>query len=50
MMALVKVDTKQRKLLTILGVQDLIWIFHPEPVEEILSSNEIVSIGVAFFI
>ena len=38
-----KVDTNQRKVMVFLGNQPLIWYFHPEPVEEILSSNEIIS-------
>ena len=42
-LTLVKVDTNQRKVMTFLGNQSLIWYFHPEPAEEILSSNEIIS-------
>jgi len=42
-LTLAKVDTNQRKVMIFLGNQRLIWYFHPEPVEEILSSNEIIS-------
>ena len=42
-LTLVKVDTNQRKVMVFLGNQPLIWYFHPEPAEEILSSNEIIS-------
>ena len=38
------VDTKFRKFATVLGInQRVIWYFHPEPVEEILSSNVHIS-------
>ena len=42
-LTLVKVDTNQRKVMVFIGNQQLIWYFHPEPAEEILSSNEIIS-------
>ena len=38
-----KVDNNQRKLLLIIGNQEIIFTFHPEIAEEILSSNEIIS-------
>ena len=42
-LTLTKVDTNQRKMMAFLGNQPTIWYFHPEPAEEILSSNEIIS-------
>ena len=42
-LTIAKVDTNQRKMMVFIGNQQLIWYFHPEPVEEILSSNEIIS-------
>ena len=42
-LTLAKADTKQRKLNLFLGNQHLIWLYHPEPTEELLSSNEIIS-------
>ena len=38
-----KTDTSSRKLGTVLGNTHVIWYFHPEPVEEILSSNQHIS-------
>ena len=43
LLALLKGDIKQRKMMTIIGNKPLLWIFHPEPTEEVLSSNEIIS-------
>ena len=40
---LIKVETNQRKMMIFIGNQPVIWYFHPEPAEEILSSNEIIS-------
>ena len=40
---LIKVETNQRKVMIFLGNQPVIWYHHPEPTEEILSSNEIIS-------
>ena len=40
---LIKVETNQRKMMIFLGNQPVIWYHHPEPAEEILSSNEIIS-------
>ena len=40
---LTKVDTVRRKMATIIGFHPIIWYYHPEPVEEILSSTELIS-------
>ena len=42
LLELSKSDPKGRKIGTVLGRQ-IIWYFHPEPIEEILSSNEHIS-------
>ena len=43
LLTLCKADTSGRKLLTDIGGSPIIWYFHPEPTEEILSSNEHIS-------
>ena len=40
---LIKVENNPRKMMIFLGNQPVIWYHHPEPAEEILSSNEIIS-------
>ncbi len=42
-LCLAKVDKTSRKIATIIGGKPIIWYFHPEPAEEILSSNEHIS-------
>ena len=38
-----KCDTVKRKMATVIGFNPFIWYYHPEPVEEILSSTELIS-------
>ena len=42
-LTLTKTDTSGRKMLTDIGGDFIIWYYHPEPTEEILSSNEHIS-------
>ena len=40
---LTRCDTLKRKMATIIGFKPMVWYYHPEPVEEILSSTEVIS-------
>ena len=40
---LTRCDTLKRKMATIIGFNQMVWYYHPEPVEEILSSIEVIS-------
>ena len=40
---LTKCDTVRRKIATIIGFNPMVWYYHPEPVEEILSSTEMIT-------
>ena len=40
---LTKCDTIRRKMATIIGYNPMVWYYHPEPVEEILSSTEMIT-------
>ena len=40
---LTRCDTLRRKMATVIGFYPMVWYYHPEPVEQILSSTEVIS-------
>ena len=40
---LTKCDTVRRKMATIIGFKPMVWYYHPEPVEQVLSSTELIT-------
>lgn len=43
------IKNNERRIGTIIGNKPIIWYFHPEPTEEILSSNEHISKSEEYF-